>query len=259
MAVLLRAVGIPTRLVNGFLPGEFNAVGGSYIVRQSDAHSWIEVWIPGRGWIEFDPTPPDPGSELSVALLLGHYLDAFELFWNSYVLTYDSGTQSLLLGSFRDAAARFRSRSQDRFLDALTILDRASDALFGMIESVLATSAFWVLAATLALTALAAAYRSQLRMRWKLLRLRLGLARPDPDVVRDIFKSAAALAGNGVRREPHQTWREWVNALPEGPRQNLISRALEIFEKSSYGARGVSEEEFSLLEKTLEEIQQAAG
>ena len=60
MAIMLRTVGIPTRIVNGFLPGEYNSIGGSYIVRQSDAHSWVEVYAPGKGWLEFDPTPPDP-------------------------------------------------------------------------------------------------------------------------------------------------------------------------------------------------------
>src|SRR5438270_3435868 len=57
MAVMLRTVRIPTREVNGFLPGEFNDLAGDYIVRASDAHSWVEVYFPGTGWVTFDPTP----------------------------------------------------------------------------------------------------------------------------------------------------------------------------------------------------------
>ena len=48
MAVLLRAVGVPTRIVNGFLMGEYNPVGDTYVVRQSDAHSWVEVYCQVR-------------------------------------------------------------------------------------------------------------------------------------------------------------------------------------------------------------------
>ncbi len=59
MVILLRTAGIPTRLINGFLMGEYNPVGQDFIVRESDAHSWVEVYVPARGWVEFDPTPPD--------------------------------------------------------------------------------------------------------------------------------------------------------------------------------------------------------
>ena len=103
MAILLRTVGIPTRIVNGFLAGEYNSIGDSYIVRQSDAHSWVEVFVPGQGWIEFDPTPPDPNrNEISMLVLFSHYLDAAELFWNAYILTYDTGTQLQLFQNAQD-------------------------------------------------------------------------------------------------------------------------------------------------------------
>lgn len=60
MAVMLRSLGIPARLVNGFQTGSYNRVGKDFIVRARDAHSWVEVCFPGYGWISFDPTPPDP-------------------------------------------------------------------------------------------------------------------------------------------------------------------------------------------------------
>jgi transglutaminase-like putative cysteine protease len=56
MAVLLRAVGIPTRFAVGFDAGERNLFTGYYEVRESDAHSWVEVNYPGLGWLEYDPT-----------------------------------------------------------------------------------------------------------------------------------------------------------------------------------------------------------
>jgi hypothetical protein len=64
MAVLLRSVGIPTRLVVGYGPGERNPLTGYFEVQQSDAHAWVEVWYPQAGWLPYDPTfgvpPADP-------------------------------------------------------------------------------------------------------------------------------------------------------------------------------------------------------
>ena len=54
--VLMRAMGIPARLVTGYQGGELNGVDGFWIVRQSDAHAWTEVWLAGRGWVRVDPT-----------------------------------------------------------------------------------------------------------------------------------------------------------------------------------------------------------
>ena len=53
---LMRAAHIPARVVTGYQGGEYNDVGGYYIVRQSDAHAWAEVWLYGQGWVRIDPT-----------------------------------------------------------------------------------------------------------------------------------------------------------------------------------------------------------
>jgi len=55
-AVMMRAAGIPSRIVLGYQGGEMNPVGQYMIVRQADAHAWTEVWLPGRGWYRVDPT-----------------------------------------------------------------------------------------------------------------------------------------------------------------------------------------------------------
>lgn len=53
---LMRAAGVPARVVTGYQGGEYNAVGHYWIVRQRDAHAWAEVWLHGRGWVQVDPT-----------------------------------------------------------------------------------------------------------------------------------------------------------------------------------------------------------
>jgi transglutaminase-like putative cysteine protease len=54
--LVMRAAGVPARVVSGYQGGEFNPLGGYLIVRQSDAHAWSEIWIEGRGWLRVDPT-----------------------------------------------------------------------------------------------------------------------------------------------------------------------------------------------------------
>jgi protein-glutamine gamma-glutamyltransferase len=88
MTIMLRTLGIPSREVNGFLPGEYNELAGDYIVRASDAHSWVEAYFPGIGWVTFDPTPAD-AQQFGLLSRLGKYIDWMQLSWNEWVINYD--------------------------------------------------------------------------------------------------------------------------------------------------------------------------
>ena len=57
MAVMLRSIGVPARVAAGFQQGEWNPYGRYFMVRLSDAHAWVEVYLDGRGWVAFDPSP----------------------------------------------------------------------------------------------------------------------------------------------------------------------------------------------------------
>jgi hypothetical protein len=92
MTIMLRTLGIPSREVNGFLPGEFNDLAGDYIVRASDAHSWVEAYFPGSGWVTFDPTPA-ADENFGFLSRLGLYVDWMELTWNEWVINYDFAHQ----------------------------------------------------------------------------------------------------------------------------------------------------------------------
>ncbi len=115
MAVMLRTVGIPARLATGFQSGIYNPVSDLWLVRASDAHSWVEAWISGRGWTTFDPTPPDPGARSSLAFLtsLALYVDAAETFWQEWVVTYDIARQGSLAGRIEQGAHRMGIRGFD--------------------------------------------------------------------------------------------------------------------------------------------------
>lgn len=107
MALMLRAVGIPSRVVAGYSGGEYNPVGDYSIIRQSDAHTWVEAFIDGQ-WMRFDPTP----SGLAVAHgkpgRLSLYLDALKMKWFRYVVSFSSGDQARILGAIASGLAGFK-------------------------------------------------------------------------------------------------------------------------------------------------------
>jgi hypothetical protein len=91
MVLMLRSQGIPARLVTGFLGGEYNPFEGYFIVRDSNAHAWVEAYLEGSGWHTFDPTPAAGrplASQEGVALLAQQAWDFVLFRWDRYVLTY---------------------------------------------------------------------------------------------------------------------------------------------------------------------------
>lgn len=122
---MLRSVGVPARVVAGYQGGEFNPVNNSLLVRQYDAHAWVEVWFEGKGWVRVDPTSavaPNRVSQGAMAsqqqgetlaannrfnpTLLSKVMmqyDALQFYWVKWVLNFDTGKQAgfltKLLGS----------------------------------------------------------------------------------------------------------------------------------------------------------------
>jgi len=90
MAVMLRTLGIPSRVVTGFQSGLYNPMTGWHIIRGSDAHSWVEAYIPDSGWTTYDPTPSARNQPLAgLFSRVWLYLDAAETFWEEWVLNYN--------------------------------------------------------------------------------------------------------------------------------------------------------------------------
>ena len=95
MVLMLRGLGIPSRIVNGFYGGERNQYGGYIIVRQSDAHSWVEALIDDK-WTRFDPTPSVPSRRLTAVTL---FLDSLKMNWERYVVGFRGEDQRTILKS----------------------------------------------------------------------------------------------------------------------------------------------------------------
>ncbi|MGH9432478.1 MAG: transglutaminase TgpA family protein [Terriglobia bacterium] len=115
MAIMLRTRGVPARIVNGFQTGSYNPVGGDFVVRARDAHSWVEVYFPDYGWMAFDPTPADPNAEEGALSTLSDYLDAFSLFWNEWVINYDFAHQVHLAQQIDEDSHDYRWRLEARW------------------------------------------------------------------------------------------------------------------------------------------------
>ena len=107
MAVMLRTLGIPSRLATGFQSGIYNPISELWEVRAEDAHAWVEAWIPGYGWTTFDPTPPDPNPpSFAWVTRLGLYVDAAQTFWREWVVSYDISRQGTLTDRLEQGARR---------------------------------------------------------------------------------------------------------------------------------------------------------
>ena len=114
MVMLLRASGIHSRLVTGFLEGEWNELGGYFIVRQQDAHSWVEAYIDGVGWMRFDPTPSATGPPYR-ASAISLYLDLMRLKWNRHIIQFSFTDQRRMALSAERKATGFLDVIKEAF------------------------------------------------------------------------------------------------------------------------------------------------
>ncbi|HEY7366802.1 MAG TPA: transglutaminaseTgpA domain-containing protein [Methylomirabilota bacterium] len=108
LAVMLRSLGIPARVVTGFQRGEWNPYGEYFLVRMSDAHAWVEAYIAGSGWLTLDPSPRD---ESVTAAWAGAslFLDALRLRWHRYIENWSSHDQLAAAATVRQAAGAWRN------------------------------------------------------------------------------------------------------------------------------------------------------
>jgi transglutaminase-like putative cysteine protease len=120
-ALLLRAAGVPCRLVGGYLGGEYNELGGYYLVSDDRAHVWVEAFIEGSGWVRIDPSSfAANAGELWTAptsrtlmLRMSLLLDSFNYVWNRTVINYDFEQQMTIA---RNVGSRLQGISPSRII-----------------------------------------------------------------------------------------------------------------------------------------------
>ena len=246
MAVMLRTRGIAARVVNGFLPGEYNEAAGAYTVRQSDAHSWVEVYFPeSQVWVTFDPTPAAGRTEpvsTGIAAQLGKYAEALQLIWLQYVVGYDKQEQRSLATSLHNQLFVYR-RS---FAHIVSAAREAITSRSGAIE----------LTGLVGMTGFLLVFvvRRVRRFGWRRgLSLAKRQANAEASSVVFYERLLALLARQGVKRDPDLTPLEFASGLDFQPALS-ITRA---YNRVRFGGQELSPAELREIEKALAEFEQA--
>ncbi|HUG37430.1 MAG TPA: transglutaminaseTgpA domain-containing protein, partial [Candidatus Limnocylindrales bacterium] len=107
LAVMLRTLGIPARVVGGFQRGEWNPYGRYFTVRMRDAHSWVEAYIAGAGWVTLDPSPRADAETASAQTMWSLYLDSLRMRWYRYVVNWSLRDQVETAVAIRRQASTF--------------------------------------------------------------------------------------------------------------------------------------------------------
>jgi transglutaminase-like putative cysteine protease len=247
MAVMLRTLGIPSRLVTGFQSGIFNPLTELYVIRASDAHSWVEAWLPGRGWVTFDPTPPDPSSGANALLIkLALYADAAETFWQEWVVSYDLGHQATLAERMEQAGRRVSLRWLDRIFE---MGDNWPSARSWLVHSGL----WWMLA--LASAAAGAWLAPKL---WKAWRVRLGVRRlrrgqvSVADATLLYRRMLKLLRRRGYEKPACYTPYEFACSLPPSEMGMLVLQFTSAYNALRFGGQADAAPQLSALLEDLE-------
>jgi transglutaminase-like putative cysteine protease len=244
LAVMLRTRGIPARVVNGFLPGEYNDAADAYTVRQSDAHSWVEVYFPETGsWVTFDATPMAGRTEListGLAARAGKYAEALELIWFQYVVGYDKQEQ-------RSLAATLQGRLID-FRRSLVLMVGAIQKNISLHTRVLGLVVFGL---AVGLLVLLVAKRVR-RFGWRRgLRIRPGEDVSPRSTILFYERLTALLARRGVERDFHLTPLEFAGSLDFQPAM-AITKA---YNRVRFGGQPLSSAEQREIEETLRQLE----
>ncbi len=229
MAVMLRTLGIPSRVVTGFQSGVYNPMTGWQVVRASDAHSWVEAWINGRGWTTFDPTPPDPGAAgAGVSARLSLYLDAAEQFWQDWVLSYDLDRQIVLAARMDESARRLPFRWIREAAARLTDTARASVAYAPWLAGAVGIA----ILAMLGGPGLGRWWSGRLRAR----RLARGEGQAS-DATLLYHRMLGLLERRGIQKPPWLTPTEFARVLPSSEVAILVDDLTGAYNEFRFGGR----------------------
>jgi transglutaminase-like putative cysteine protease len=237
MAVMLRSLGIPARIANGFQSGTYNPVSEMYVIRASDAHSWVEAYDQAEGWVTFDPTPSAP-RQTGYALFTkaGMYLDAAETFWQEWVVNYDLGRQITLAGKLEERTRRLQLSMQWLDFEAW----KAGAKRYGV----------WVVGLVVLGVVLFVLRKSLPRLRW-----RVGAGTVSSVEATILYeRMLRALKRRGFQKPPWFTPGEFAMTLPESELGHCVTEFTQGYQAMRFGGR---EGAGGQLERLLERIEAA--
>jgi len=253
MAVMLRTIGIPSRVVTGFRSDEFNDLTGNYVVRAKDAHAWVEAYFPGYGWQTFDPTPAGGSGSPQGWNRLALYVDAMASFWRDWVVSYDTSHQySLGQAAFsgtRGAWENARKWARLHYASMLKWARRSQDR-------VQHSPGRWaILGAGVVLILLLLGNLGRIA---RLLHEKWLQAHPErsPEQAAAMWyqRMARALARRGLRKPAAQTAQEFVKKIEDSRLREPVARFTQVYESARFGN---SAEDVKRLPELYEEVETA--
>lgn len=231
LALMLRSIGIPARVVTGFQGGTLNPLNGWYTVRASDAHSWVEAFVPGNGWTAFDATPATARMQsISMFARVTNLLEAADLFWQDWVLQYDLERQFKLANQLERTRFGTRTQSALGFVESLNQTAVAAGAWL---------SANWILLVSLALTGglgwvLGPLAWQRWRERRQRLRLRAGQAGASDATV--LYRQLLdTLEKNQIRKPGWFTPMEFAEKLPASELSARVAEFTRAYNRLRFG------------------------
>ena len=257
MVIMLRTLGIPARPANGFYGGDYNEFGRFYAMRQADAHSWVEAYVPGHGWVTFDPTPPGsvliPGGD-GVMSTVGEWVDSLRLQWFKWVVEYDLEKQISFFkaigeqfGSLRDALPKPEGNPR-----------RASSWRKGF-KTWLSNPWTWAILASPFLLAILWRF-GVLSWLWRQIAKRRRRHTLPGAAGRLYHVMLTSLSRQGVGRVPQETPRELATRLEASgyPERDAVRRITSAFESERYAQNPPSEEMLRTLESDLDTVRKVS-
>ncbi|MGA8503674.1 MAG: transglutaminaseTgpA domain-containing protein [Candidatus Sulfotelmatobacter sp.] len=253
MAVMLRTLGIPSRVVNGFRSDEFNDVTGYYVVRAKNAHSWVEAYFPGYGWVTFDPTP---GGAIESPQGWGRvmlYLDAAASFWREWVVSYDTSHQYVLGQSLMSGTRGFweRGRMWARLrYERLLNWARRSQRRVGH-----SPGRWFAISVALGLVLLVLGNAGRIT---RMIRTRQLQAHPErsPNQAATMWyeRMARYLARRGMQKPETQTAQEFVRVIEDERLRSRVEEFTDAYESARFGN---SSDDARRLPELFEEVELA--
>jgi hypothetical protein len=229
MAVMLRTLGIPSRVVTGFQSGVYNSMTGWQVIRASDAHSWVEAWIEGRGWTTFDPTPFDPsGGEPGLMSRLALLSDAASQVWNDWVMSYDLDHQMALATRMHAVAQHIRFPDFEEFVAGLKDAGQAGWRYLPAAGGGIAIVVLWLL--------FGPAARKWWKQRAHARKFERGAS--DPSDATILYQQLLELlAKRGIQKPPWFTPLEFARVVRAPQMAPLVEEATAAYNELRYGGR----------------------
>jgi protein-glutamine gamma-glutamyltransferase len=234
MTIMLRSLGIPARYVSGFHGGDYNDVGGDYIIRERHAHSWVEAYFPGYGWLTFDPTPPAADRPTSLLTRLSYYWDWIDLQWGEWVVNYDFARQDSLVQNVRSASRDWTARMQTEIESAR---NAGTERLRRLQDGIL-SAPLWIPLSFAILIALALCLRNPSVREWLALSWRLRASRgplPPHAAALSYRHMLRLLERRGWTKSPAQTPLEFAACLPTGNLAAPVTHLTQMYQATRFG------------------------